>query len=212
MWVAAVTRLGGNPEIAQAAEDELTGKYGEGHRRYHNLHHALSVAADSDVLAAELGLSADDRAVITLAAYAHDVVYDAQPGQDERLSAEWAVRWLGRAGLAPERIAVVERLILATITHDAPESDLLATALLDADLAILGAEPGDYDVYAAAVRREYSAVDDAAWTTGRAKVLSSLLGREALYRSSQARARWDAAARQNLARELTRLRDTADDH
>lgn len=211
-WVEAVGLLGGGLEFAQEAEAELARRYGEEHRRYHDLRHARTVAKDSDVLAAELGVSGDDRAVITLAAYAHDVVYDAQPGQDERSSAEWAVRWLGRAGLDAERIAAVERLILATITHDAPEDDLLATALLDADLAILGAGPGDYDVYASAVRQEYSAVDDEAWTAGRAKVLSTLLGREALYRSSQARARWDASARQNLTRELTRLRDTADDH
>jgi len=210
-WTDAVTRLGGAAAIAREAAEELVSRYGEDHRRYHDLRHASSVAADADVLARELGINETDRAVITLAACAHDVIYDARPGEDERLSAEWAVRWLREARIAPERIAAVERLVLATIGHEAPADDPLATALLDADLAILGASPAAYDVYAANVRQEYAAVDDEAWTAGRAKVLSTLLHREALYRSAPAKARWDASARGNLARELTRLRGVPGD-
>jgi len=210
-WTEAVARLGGDPDVARQAADDLTCGYGEDHRRYHDLRHASSVARDADDLAQELRLGGEDRAVITLAACAHDVVYDARPGHDERLSAEWTARWLGRAGLTPERIGGVERLILATIGHEAPAGDLLATALLDADLAILGGEPGDYDDYAEAVRQEYAAVDDAAWAAGRAQVLTTLLDRDALYRSRPARNRWDIAARENLTRELTRLRRTSAD-
>jgi predicted metal-dependent HD superfamily phosphohydrolase len=210
-WIDAVTRLGGDAVIARRAADDLTRRYGEEHRRYHDLWHARSVAADADVLARELGVDEDGRSMIALAACAHDVVYDARPGEDERLSAEWAARWLDEAGVAAERVAVVERLVLATIGHEAPADDLLATALLDADLAILGADPAGYDVYAAAVRHEYAAVDDEAWAAGRSKVLSTLLNREALYRGRPARDRWDASARGNLARELTRLRGAPDD-
>ena len=50
--------------------------------------------------------------------------------------------------------------MLATVTHLAPPQDLTAWALLDADLAILGADPGTYDRYRAAVREEYAALDD----------------------------------------------------
>jgi predicted metal-dependent HD superfamily phosphohydrolase len=210
-WIDAVTRLDGDAVIARRAAEDLTRRYNEEHRRYHDLRHARSVAADADVLARELGIGEPDRAVITLAACAHDVVYDARPGEDERSSAEWAVRWLGEAGIASSEITTVERLVLATIGHEAPADDPLATALLDADLAILGASPAAYDGYAADVRQEYAAVDDDAWTAGRAKVVSTLLHREALYRSTPAKARWDAPARENLARELTRLRDVRDD-
>lgn len=207
-WIDAVTRLGGDAAIAREAADELVRRYSEKHRRYHDLRHANSVATDADALARELGIDETDRAVITLAACAHDVVYGARPGEDERLSAAWAVRWLSEAGVPTK---TVERLILTTITHEAPPDDLLATALLDADLAILGAAPPTYDAYATNVRHEYSAVDDQAWTTGRAKVVSTLLHREALYRSAPAKARWDAPARRNLTRELTRLRGARND-
>jgi predicted metal-dependent HD superfamily phosphohydrolase len=205
-WTEAVNRLGGLPDIAAQAAQDLVGRYNEDHRRYHDLRHVHAVARDAGTLAVELGLGDEDRALLTIAACAHDVVYDARPGEDERRSAHWTAVWLGRAGLDPAHIAAVERLVLATIGHGAPTGDLLATALLDADLAILGAEPTDYDDYAAAVRHEYSAVDDAAWETGRAEVLSRLLNRERLYLSDAASIRWDAVARGNLARELNRYR------
>ncbi|MEC3974761.1 HD domain-containing protein [Amycolatopsis sp. H20-H5] len=101
--------------------------------------------------------------------------------------------------------------MLATLGHDAPADDLLATALLDADLAILGASPEDYEQYAAAVREEYSGVAATAWATGRAAVLARLLARDPLYRSAPARDRWGAAARRNLAGELTRWLPPAGD-
>src|SRR4030081_3206823 len=86
-WTEAVARLGGDPDVARQAADDLACWYGEDHRRYHDLRHASSVARDADDLAQELRLGGEDRAVITLAACAHDVVYDARPGHDERLSA-----------------------------------------------------------------------------------------------------------------------------
>ncbi|MEU4668585.1 hypothetical protein AB0F91_11535 [Amycolatopsis sp. NPDC023774] len=101
--------------------------------------------------------------------------------------------------------------MLATAAHEAPEDDGAATALLDADLAILGATRATYAGYAAAVRREYAQYDEGAWAAGRAAVLANLLARPLLYRSETARARWETAARRNLAAELTRWREHAGD-
>ena len=154
-----------------------------------------------------LGLSREERAVLTLAAAAHDVVYDGRPGDDERHSAEWAGSWLRRAGVRPEHVTRVEELVLATLTHAAPAGDTAALALLDADLAILGADEAAYDRYRDAVHAEYAAVDDDAWRAGRSAVLSDLLGRDPLYATAAARSWWEAAAKANLARELSALRD-----
>ncbi|MFE0028520.1 hypothetical protein [Amycolatopsis sp. NPDC059021] len=197
-WHSALTLLGGDGQIAADAWTELEHRYGEPHRRYHDLRHAESVAR----YAAEF--AADPR--VTLAAWAHDVVYDATPGEDERASAAWARLWLTRAGLAEEDIARVEALILTTISHDAPADDLLATALLDADLAILGAAPEIYNKYARGVREEYAKYPDAVWTPGRIVVLERMLANPRLYRGEPARERWEAAARRNLAAELGRWR------
>lgn len=211
-WPTAITRLGGDHRIAAVAWNDLETRYAEPHRRYHDLRHATAVARDSQDLARELGLSPHDQAVVAIAAWTHDVVYDARPGDDERSSAAWTRQELTNAGVREADIARAEELVLATINHSAPDDDLLATALLDADLATLGAAPEVYEEYARGVRQEYSMYADADWAAGRAAVLENLLNRPSLYRSEIARARWESAARDNLAGELTRWRDARPHH
>jgi predicted metal-dependent HD superfamily phosphohydrolase len=205
-WTDAVCLLGGHQQVAAAAAADLAARYAEPHRRYHTAAHVEAVLRDVAFLAAGLRLAADERAVLTIAAAAHDVVYAGRPGDDERRSASWARDWLTRAGLAGVHVARAEELVLATITHSASPDDLAAWALLDADLAILGADPPGYDRYRIAVRDEYAALDEAAWRTGRAAVMAELLARDPLYLTVAARERWEAMARANITRELDSLR------
>ncbi|MDS0138397.1 MULTISPECIES: hypothetical protein [unclassified Amycolatopsis] len=202
-WSEAVATLGGTSD----AWPRLEARYAEPHRRYHTLAHAAAVARDSACLAE--GLGDTERAIVAVAAWTHDVVYDAKPGEDERASAAWAREAL--AGVAEAHVERVEGLILATIGHDAPPDDLLATALLDADLAVLGAPEEQYAAYARGVREEYAKYPDDVWREGRIAVLERLLGRE-LYRSETARARWASAAAKNLTAELTHWRGERTDH
>jgi predicted metal-dependent HD superfamily phosphohydrolase len=204
-WVDAVRSVGGAQAQAWSSARDLAARYREPHRRYHGLGHVVSVLRDSAELATELGLGAEDRAILALAACAHDVVYDARPGEDERASAVWARAALTSAGVPAAVRDRVGELVLATITHAAPPEDLLAAALLDADLAILGAAPGEYSRYVDAVRAEYAAVPDDAWRTGRARVLRNLLAREPVYVTAGARLRWEAGARRNMSAELREL-------
>lgn len=202
-WPEAVAVLGGTP----GAWPRLEARYAEPHRRYHTLTHAAAVARDSAWLAE--GLGDTDRAIVAAAAWTHDVVYDAKPGEDERASAAWARDAL--EGVTEAHVERVEGLILATINHDAPPDDLLATALLDADLAILGAAEERYAAYAEGVREEYAKYPDDVWREGRIAVLERLLARE-LYRSEAARTRWASAAEKNLTAELTHWRGERTDH
>jgi predicted metal-dependent HD superfamily phosphohydrolase len=211
-WTTAVTKLGGDHQIAAVAWNDLDARYAEPHRRYHDLRHATAVARDSDDLAVTFGLSPRERAVVAIAAWTHDVIYDARPGEDERASAAWTRDELTNAGVPEADIARAEELVLSTIKHTAPDDDLLATALLDADLAILGATSEAYEEYASGVRQEYSMYSDADWAAGRAAVLENLLDRPSLYRSEIARTRWESAARENLAGELTRWRNAGPHH
>lgn len=202
-WADAIAVLGGAPD----AWPRLEARYGEPHRRYHTLDHAAAVARDSAWLAADLGET--DRAIVAVAAWTHDVVYDAKPGEDERASAAWAREAL--EGVREEHVERVEGLVLATIKHDAPAGDALATALLDADLAVLGAPEAKYAGYAKAVREEYAKYPDDVWREGRIAVLEGMLSRT-LYRSEAARTRWASAAAKNLAAELTHWRREQPDH
>lgn len=198
LWRTSVEVLGGTP-----APTDLVTRYREPHRRYHDLHHVTQVVRDARLLAGDR--SGRDLALVTLAALAHDVVYDGRPGEDERRSAAWARERLAAAGVPAADVDRVEGLVLATLTHEVPDGDGLAAVLLDADLAVLGGGPDAYERYRTAVRAEYAHVDDDAWRVGRAAVLRSLLDRDPLYRTGAARARWAAAARRNLAGELAAL-------
>ncbi|GHG48452.1 MULTISPECIES: HD domain-containing protein [Amycolatopsis] len=202
-WPEAVASLGGTSD----AWPRLRARYAEPHRRYHTLTHAAAVARDSAWLAE--GLGDTDRAIVAVAAWTHDVVYDAKPGEDERASAAWARDAL--EGVAEAHVERIEGLILATIGHDAPPDDPLATALLDADLAVLGAPPDQYAAYADGVHQEYAKYPDEVWREGRIAVLERLLSRP-LYRSEAARTRWASAAGSNLTTELTHWRGERTDH
>jgi predicted metal-dependent HD superfamily phosphohydrolase len=204
-WAKTVSTLGGGEGAARLDGSDLEQRYSEPHRRYHTGEHVRAVLADAAWIADALTLTATDRALLTLAACAHDVVYDARPGDDERASARWARCALSRAGLGDDAVRRVERLVLSTLAHEAPPGDLVAAALLDADLAILGAEPSAYDGYSRAVRTEFSSVPDDVWQVGRRNVLSSLLGRGSIFVTTSAIGRWESAARANVQRELGRL-------
>ena len=203
-WCDAVAVLsadaaGGSPDHAVGYAADLERRYAEVHRHYHTAAHVEAVLRDCAWLAGELALPARERAVLALAACAHDVVYSGRAGEDERASAQWARDALGDTP-GGERVA---QLVLATITHEAGD-DLAAAAFLDADLAILAAPEPAYDAYAAAVRAEYADVTDEGWRAGRGAVLRGLLARDPIYRTPPARERWEVAARANLTRELRR--------
>src|SRR5690242_20725665 len=96
-----------------------------------------------------------DRGAVRLAAWYHDAVYDSHATDNEERSADMARSALSRLRVPGDRVESVARLILATKTHQT-DGDPDAAVLLDADLAILGSEPEQYDRYAKAIRREYA--------------------------------------------------------
>ena len=183
--------------------DELLAAYGDAGRGYHDLQHLAEVCARLDELAAH-GTSYDDMEV-RLAAWFHDGVYDGRPAAEER-SAQWAETALPGLGLAPTAVAEVARLVRLTETHRPVDTDRNGTALSDADLAILAAEPERYASYVTAVRREYAHVSDADFRAGRTAILADLLAKPTLFHTRWAREQWEGTARANLERELAELR------
>jgi len=112
------------------------------------------------------------------------------------------------AGLSLSFVAV--GLILATAGHVTPgatnNDDVDTTLLLDADLAILGAEPAAYQSYVNGVRAEYAHVDDEAWLTGRSVVLHRFLERPRLFATQYMHDMYEHRARANIQAELASLR------
>jgi predicted metal-dependent HD superfamily phosphohydrolase len=93
-------------------------------------------------------------------------------------------------------------LILCTKTHQAFDAE--SKILLDADLAILSAEPEHYQNYAAAIRKEYFWVTNEDYRIGRSRVLEGFLHRDRIYYTPKMQAK-EAIARRNLEAELRQL-------
>ena len=222
--VAFAPRLEG-AEVSSELRAQLTAqvaKLGESllqaweqpHRAYHHSGHLSQMLTDLDRLYAHRAQGVTPLALV-LAAWFHDAVYEGAPGEDERRSEQLAVTSLEplvTAGLLTEHeLQMVCLLVRATATHELPESADLPAGyevkdiefFLDADMAILAADPARYRRYLRGVRSEYSHFDDEAFRTGRTTFLRSILGRKRIFLSEQALPLWEEPARTNLRSELT---------
>jgi predicted metal-dependent HD superfamily phosphohydrolase len=204
-WIRSAVSLGGSEALARSDALDLAVRYAGADRHYHGTAHVLAVLDAVDWLADELTIEDASAAVIRAAACAHDVIYEGSAGQDERASAAWARAALEAAGADHAAAERVSELILATIRHEADAADSQAAILLDADLAVLGGDDVAYRNYVAAVRRDYSTVDEHDWRIGRSAVLTGLLSRASIYLTDPGRRRWEKLARINLATELAGL-------
>ena len=180
--------------------DRLLTAYGEDRRGYHDLTHLAEVLDHVATLAAE----ADDVEAVVLAAWFHDAVYDGA-GDDEDRSAALAAAELLPAGVHPDRVREVARLVRLTATHRPEPGDRNGQVLSDADLAVLAADEVRYAGYVAGVRAEYVHVPDDAFRRGRAAVLRDLLAKPTLFHTAAARDLWEDRARTNVTRELAGL-------
>ncbi len=180
---------------------ELIRRYSEPHRRYHTVDHLAFVLDRID----EFAVSSNDLFLVRLAAWFHDAVY-AIPTREltnEEASARLTVRSLIDAGMDQEDINEVTRLVRLTATHQPPPGDKNGWLLCDADLAILGSSPQDYQAYAEAIRAEYAHVPAAEFAAGRLEILLGLLETD-IYRTTKAR-KLTAAAHANLTAECQSL-------
>jgi predicted metal-dependent HD superfamily phosphohydrolase len=185
-------------KLDDAILQELKARYAEPHRAYHTWKHVEDMLGRLPPIAGRLS----DRDAFELAILFHDAVYDPKAGDNEEQSAALMRREL--AGRVPPTVLdAAEALILATKTHR-PGAHADAPFLIDIDLAILGAPAAAFDAYDAAIRKEYAHVPDAAYRTGRTKVLRTFLDRERIFLTA-AFAPLEACARDNLKRAIAQL-------
>jgi predicted metal-dependent HD superfamily phosphohydrolase len=192
--------------------DALLIRYAEVHRHYHTATHIMFVLRHLHDIAAQS--AAQPSPEVVAAGLYHDAIYDPRVDNNEALSAVLAARDLAEIGWPTPRCDSVAAMIMATAGHLADPArssghgDDLAddtAMLLDADLAILGAEPGAYQAYVNGVRAEYAHVDDGQWRTGRSLVLRHFLDRPRLFVTDYMYAAAEHRARGNIEAELAAL-------
>lgn len=185
--------------------DGLLARHREKHRRHHTATHVAMVIRHVQELSQVEAVDHLDEVVA--AAFYHDAVYEPAYPANERASARLARRDLASIGWTEASVERVGTMIEATEhlapTGDDPTGD--TAVLLDADLAVLGADPADYGSYVKGVRGEYRNLDDDEWRTGRTQVLQSFLDRTSIYATANGRERWEQRARANIESELATL-------
>ena len=191
--------------LSLPAEDktytDLVAAYDAPQRHYHTARHIAHCLAELD-LARDL---ATEPAEIEMALWFHDAVYDTHRTDNERLSAEWAQRFLSGQGLPAERVQrIVDHILSTCHTGTAAAADSQLT--VDADLAILGANAAVYQEFESNVRQEYGWVPAAVFRAKRAEILESFLNRPRIYHTAFFHERHEGAARSNLAHAVRTLR------
>jgi len=200
-WRRSCQALGAGDAASIAASwDALEAMYHHPPRAYHNLGHiqeclrALSNPSSRSV-------AIDTIALVSVALFAHDCVYDSTRPDNEQRSADVAVV-LGRAmGIPPTTLAALHRLVMAT-THKGLPGDAAEALIRDIDLSSLGASPEQFDANTAAIRAEYAWAGDEQWRTGRVAFFKEILARPAIYFTPEFHARFESAARANVQRAL----------
>ena len=178
--------------------------YTQTDRYYHNLTHIHQIFTTLDRFSSTL----QNPIAVSLAAWFHDFVYDAQASDNEIQSARSAGELLASIGGARELIDRVQSLILATQGHQIDPNDRDKCIFLDADLAILGTDPSRYQIYQRSIRCEYSWVSDEAYQTGRIRVLESFLQRDQIYYTDLLFNELESLARTNMSNEILLLKNT----
>jgi predicted metal-dependent HD superfamily phosphohydrolase len=196
-WAALLQACGVDAAAGAPHLDALLSAYREAHRVYHCLDHLAHVFAALD------GVPLWDPAV-EWATWYHDAVYRPGRPDNERRSAALAHATLEQLGL--ERLAQrVMQLIDQTATHEASGNDAPARLFLDADMAILGADPATYGRYALGIRREHRRIPAFMFARARRAFLRDVLARPSIFMTDHFRKSYERRGRENLQAELARL-------
>lgn len=200
-WMADIRALAPVP-ASQTDSDavfyDILARHTEPHRRYHDVSHLETLFALLARYASHLSPGSAPR----LAVWWHDAIYDSSSQDNEARSAALASRDLKHLGASGPRTREAAELIRRTRNHWEGASAGDGDFFLDADIAILGAEPDVYDAYVFAVREEYKFAPDAAWRAGRSAFLKSILARPRVFRTEAFETAFGNAARSNIEREL----------
>ena len=195
-----INQYSDNNELANNFWLEIFTKYSEPKRHYHSITHLETLVKELT----EVKDRIQDWDTTLFAVFYHDIIYKASGSSNEADSAKLAVQNLREIGYPEEKIEKCSRMIMATKNHERSE-DSDTNYLTDADLAILGATPYDYQKYTEQIREEYSIYPDFMYNSGRKKALLHFLQMETIYKTDHFFRKYEKVARRNIGNELEEL-------
>lgn len=186
---------------------DLSERYNEPHRRYHDIQHienCFGVLARIRALLSKVELTENEEQEIAHMIWFHDVVYNVGPGvqngDNERASAE---AWMASEDSHKLPIWIVRTVrhgILDSAEHHKTLRNLTKSQeiFLDIDLSGLGSDFHTFMESGDDIREEYSWVDDEDFRIGRGKFFKGLLARNFIYYHHVSRGMFEEQARSNI--------------
>lgn len=198
-WQKSWDRLGA-PAPGILLYEQLIARYSEPHRAYHTVQHLEECFRKLT----ELEDHAQHLGEVELALWFHDAVYDVKRTDNEAKSAHWARAVALQAGVAKPAAQRIHSLVLVT-AHEAIASDVDQQIVVDVDLSILGAPSERFEEYERQIRTEYAWVPEDLFRERRCEILAQFLARPKIFSTKTFLERYEARARENLARSLAAL-------
>ncbi len=149
----------------------------------------------------ETSALANHPAVVEMALWFHDAIYEVKESGNEERSADWARSELLAHSVAADLADEVHALVMAT-KHTAMPNTQDEKLLVDIDLSILGANESRFAEYEQQIKDEYSFVPKLIFNYKRKEILKSFLDRESIYSTELFKERFEGVARENLRRAI----------
>ncbi len=199
-FINLVHRYSSDENLIEKLWLEIEENYSGKSRHYHNLKHLEAMLTDLS----EVRFKDMDDDPMLFALFYHDIIYNPRSSDNEERSAKLASDRLRQLNVPDNKIQKAAQMIIATKTHKS-SNDLHTSLLIDADLAVLGKNPEQYDEYSKSVRKEFSIYPDFIYNPGRRKVLQHFLEMERIYKTSHFHNKYEVQARENLKNEILKL-------
>lgn len=186
--------LGCTSKTSAAWFDRLRELWSEKHRHYHTFQHLDECLEELD----EIEGDEEKLALIEVALWFHDAIYQPMANDNEERSAALAREFLVECDATPSVMEFVCDMIMATKTHQSggdPDVDVM----IGLDLSIFARDAKRYDQYEKQIRQEYAMVADAEYAEKRIAILKGFLARKFIYSSEMLRYVYEEQARLNLA-------------
>jgi predicted metal-dependent HD superfamily phosphohydrolase len=200
-FTALLLKYTPNITLIQSFWTEIEDAYGNSERYFHNLFHLEQLYAALSPLQERI----EDWDALLFSIFYHDIAYDVVQyvleNDNEERSAAIAETSLTTIGFPEPRMQRCKQHILATKTHQAT-GDADTNFFIDADLSILCQPWKDYHEYMKNIRKEYMIYPDTIYHAGRLKVLKQFLKMERVFKTNHFHNLYEAAARENMSREI----------
>jgi predicted metal-dependent HD superfamily phosphohydrolase len=186
-------------DVINSSYHELISFYNESHRQYHNLNHINNCLEVFD----QVKKLCEDPNAVEIAIWCHDIIYDPTRQDNEEKSAQWIFNILNTAKTPVQNASHIARLIKATCSHMAYDTD--SQVLNDIDFSILGAPIDEYHSYSQAIRKEHSHVPDSIYIPARQGLLHKILYRTSIFNTAHFVNLYERSTRRNLENEIRSL-------